>query len=203
MGELYGRNAWNAEDALSKDTNDGLTPETAVHTLNRAMELLKTYDTASGGATAGNLYPYPKIVLLYNRIEDSETLNFSAYRCEEGISSYGYRASVWMQDNYKMISHSECAVQVTSVQAAETVWSLKDSADDLKAGEIYLNVNGLTVTERAADVSGNTLWRMAEPTDEEGATLKLPLSAKIAGGSVNEDGESRACAVTYTVKAVK
>ena len=93
--------------------------------------------------------------------------------------------------------------EVVSVQATHTDWQLSQTADQLKAGELYLQLKGQTVTEKKATLTG-TDWLIPKPTaDNTTAFTSIPVRAAIAGGSVNEEGESRACTVTYTLEAVE
>jgi hypothetical protein len=77
---------------------------------------------------------------------------------------------------------------------------LKDSAAGLKAGELFLRLANQVITSETKDTSGDSLWRIgaSEASETNGRRLSIPISAAIAGGSVNEDGESKVCHVTYT-----
>jgi hypothetical protein len=81
-------------------------------------------------------------------------------------------------------------------------WKLKKSTSGLRAGELFLNLGDQVITSETKSTDGNSLWRIPAPEKKEGSgdgyKLSIPISAAIAGGSVNEEGESRACIVTYT-----
>ena len=123
------------------------------------------------------------------------------------VCMYGYGGNgkvVTPSDgSYGITNKSDCAVRVVSVQATHTDWQLSQTADQLKAGELYLQLKGQTVTDKKATLTG-TDWLRPKPTaDNTTAFTSIPVRAAIAGGSVKEEGESRACTVTYTLEAVE
>lgn len=82
------------------DTNDGLTIDTPVKTLNKAKELLNYYD-----ALYKKDYNYPKIYINIGlNITDDQSLDFKEYETTENAefapSKTGYRASLWYGDLY-------------------------------------------------------------------------------------------------------
>lgn len=82
------------------DTNDGLTIDTPVKTLNKAKELLGHYD-----ALYKKDYNYPKIYINIGlNITDDQSLDFKEYETTENAefapSKTGYRASLWYGDLY-------------------------------------------------------------------------------------------------------
>ena len=104
------------------------------------------------------------------------------------------------------------------MQATEAIWDLKEKAAELKeAGEMYLALDGQTVTEEKTDTSKNDRWLIpaaplitedGDGDDGSGANrepqnLSIQIDAAIAGGNVNEEGEARVCTVTYTVAAAE
>jgi hypothetical protein len=127
------------------------------------------------------------------------------------------------KDAYQMVNQSQCPVQITSI-TGEDNWDLKDTLDGLQAGDLYLRLSDQVVTHQTTDTSWDVQWRIgaAESSDQTSDTedtsgtgisdntasddaehglpsiLSIPIQAVIAGGSVNEDGEARACTVYYT-----
>jgi hypothetical protein len=102
-------------------------------------------------------------------------------------------------DSYSIVNNSNCPIQITSIQGSNSDWSLKESRENLKAGELFLSLANQVVTTEAKSLIGNSKWRISAPeAGGDGVKLKIPIQAQIAGGSVNEDGESKACTVTYT-----
>jgi hypothetical protein len=102
-------------------------------------------------------------------------------------------------ETYSMINYSSVPVQITSIQGAGS-WELKESGTDLKAKEIFLKLADQVVTDTEADISKDSLWQI--PAADEGNpaqnVLSIPIQAAIAGGSVNEEGCTQVCTVTYT-----
>lgn len=99
------------------------------------------------------------------------------------------------------------AVRVASIQAtpAGAEWALMASGTALKAHEFTMTVKNLdlsTVTS-LTDIT-NLAWDIAEPTVSNGTvtaptSLSLPISAAIAGNSVNEDTHIGVVGVEYTI----
>jgi hypothetical protein len=122
------------------------------------------------------------------------------------VCMYGYggdgKVVTPSQETYGISNWSDFPVQITSVAGTHTNggWELKDSAAGLKAGELFLRLANQVITSETKDTSGDSLWRIgaSEASETNGRRLSIPISAAIAGGSVNEDGESKVCHVTYT-----
>ncbi len=122
------------------------------------------------------------------------------YVCMYGYGGNG-KVVTPSDESYGITNKSDCAVQVVSVQATHTDWQLSQTADQLKAGELYLQLKGQTVTEKKATLTG-TDWLIRKPSaGNTTAFTSIPVRAADSGGSVNEEGESRACTVTYTLEA--
>jgi hypothetical protein len=121
------------------------------------------------------------------------------YICMYG---YGGDGKVVTPDNYGIVNQSDFPLQITSVTGTHTSggWGLKDSAADLKAGELFLRLADQTITSETKNTSGNSLWRIAASgtMGEDDGRLTIPISAAIAGDNVNKGGESEVCSVTYT-----
>ena len=156
-------------------------------------------------------------VLLRKYPDEAKQINVTVplYVC---MYAYGGNGKVVTptEEAYAITSRSNCPVQITSVQATEAIWDLKEKAAELKeAGELYLALDGQTVTEEKTDTSKNDRWLIpAAPLitedgdgddgsgeNREPQNLSIQIDAAIAGGNVNEEGEARVCTVTYTVAA--
>lgn len=93
-------------------------------------------------------------------------------------------------------------IEVPTIKAELYTWELRpaNAASSLKAGEIAMTLNNLDLSKVAAS-ENNTMdikdlkWAV----NGDGGTLKLPIKAAIAGGSVNEEGCVPVVRVTYTV----
>lgn len=108
-------------------------------------------------------------------------------------------------------------INVPTIKVEAYTWAIQPTSatKDLAAGEIAMTVNGLdlnkvyTSTMTSVSAAGgfeeHTLdikdlnWFIAAPKDGNAGTLDLPVSAAIAGGSVNEEGCVPVVRVTYTV----
>jgi hypothetical protein len=103
-------------------------------------------------------------------------------------------------DSYSIVNNSNCPIQITSIQGSNSDWNLKEAPENLKAGELFLSLANQVVTMEAKSLEGNSQWRISAPitAEKEGVKLNIPIQAEIAGGNVNEDGEFKACTVTYT-----
>lgn len=91
------------------------------------------------------------------------------------------------------------AVNVPTIKAENQTWKLvkmtKDAAKTLKAGELCMSINGLDLSKATDGLDIKDLdWRI-----EGNDSLKLPVKAVMAGGSVNEDGCVPVVRVTYTI----
>lgn len=158
-------------------------------------------------------------VLLRKYPDEAKQINVTVplYVC---MYAYGGNGKVVTptEEAYAITSRSNCPVQITSVQATEAVWDLKEKAAELKeAGELYLALDGRPVTEQKTDTSKNDRWLIpaaplitedGDADDGSGANrepqnLSIQIDAAIAGGNVNEEGEARVCTVTYTVAAAE
>ncbi|MFR8172434.1 MAG: hypothetical protein ACLU9Q_16625 [Marvinbryantia sp.] len=158
-------------------------------------------------------------VLLRKYPDEAKQINVTVplYVC---MYAYGGNGKVVTptEEAYAITSRSNCPVQITSVQATEAIWDLKEKAAELKeAGEMYLALDGQTVTEEKTDTSKNDRWLIpaaplitedGDGDDGSGANrepqnLSIQIDAAIAGGNVNEEGEARVCTVTYTVAAAE
>jgi hypothetical protein len=113
--------------------------------------------------------------------------------------AYGGDGKVVTPDEtaYSMINQSSFPVQITSIQGSEG-WELKESGDQLEAGEIFLKLADQIITKEEANTAGDSLWRLQAQSELSGSELYIPIQALIAGGNVNEEGESQVCTVTYT-----
>lgn len=167
------------------------------------------YQLADGitGIGAGSLYfavrESDSTILELSEKPPQIDVTVPLYVCMYGYGGDG-KVVTPTKEVYGLTSKSDCAVQVTSVEAVQSTWKLKGSMERMEAGEIYLNIGGAVISNQAVDTSGDTRWRIAQPASEGASTyLGLPVTAAIAGGSINEDGESPVCRVKYTVKAVK
>jgi hypothetical protein len=119
------------------------------------------------------------------------------------VCMYGYggdgKVVTPTEGAYGISNLSDFPVQITSVAGTHGEWGLKDSAADLKAGELFLKLANQVITSGKKDTSKDSRWRIgAYGASETNGVLSIPISAAIAGGSVNEDGESEVCHVTYT-----
>jgi hypothetical protein len=128
-------------------------------------------------------------------------LTIPMYVCMYGYGGDG-KVVTPSPDAYGITNHSNCPVQITSVKGINSNWKLKESTSGLSAGELFLNLRDQVVTSKTMSIDGHSSWRIAAPLTEEdndaGYQLSIPISAAIAGGNVNEEGESGACIVTYT-----
>jgi hypothetical protein len=128
-------------------------------------------------------------------------LTVPMYVCMYGYGGDG-KVVTPSPDAYGITNHSNCPVQITSVKGIDSNWKLKESTLGLSAGELFLNLRDQVVTSKTKSIDGDSFWRIAAPLTEEdndvGYQLSIPISAAIAGGNVNEEGESRACIVIYT-----
>ncbi len=107
------------------------------------------------------------------------------------------------EDAYKITSYTESNVQITEVVVTDATWSLVDNKEktSMIAGEAKLTINGVDLTKDCQiDTSDDEAWTIEESDGEIARYLKLPISCYIAGGSINEDGESKLCTVQYTIK---
>ena len=158
-------------------------------------------------------------VLLRKYPDEAKQINVTVplYVC---MYAYGGNGKVVTptEEAYAITSRSNCPVQITSVQATEAIWDLKEKAAELKeAGELYLALDGQPVTKEKTDTSKNDRWLIPAapliPEDGDGddgsganrgpQNLSIQIDAAIAGGNVNEEGEARVCTVTYTVAAAE
>jgi hypothetical protein len=120
------------------------------------------------------------------------------------VCMYGYggdgKVVAPSPDAYSIVNNSNCPIQITSLQGSNSNWNLKESPENLKAGEIFLSLANQVVTTEAKSLIGNSQWRILAPEKfgDSGVKLSIPIQAQIAGGSVNEDGEFKVCTVTYT-----
>jgi hypothetical protein len=136
-----------------------------------------------------------------NRVPAQINATVPLYVCMYGYGGDG-KVVTPSDGSYSIVNNSSFPIQITSVGGDESGWYLKSSAQNLKAGELFLSLAGQVITAETTDTSGDSRWRIKayDPSDTEhsgGNTLEIPVIAAIAGGSVNEDGESKVCTVTY------
>lgn len=201
----------------SGNTGDGevdlLTPGTEIGSISKEGKLtvsLHNANAISKSGTAGTVTlvlstneepdaaaaDLITITLTINRVPSQISATVPLYVCMYAYGGDGHVVTP-ADDAYGITNKSGCPVQVTSITGTE-LWSLMDSDQGLKAGELYLKLADQVVTAESKDTSGSRLWRIS--TDKTASNvLSIPIQAVIAGGSVNEDGESKACTVTYTV----
>jgi hypothetical protein len=193
-----------SSDAL--DSTDNPSPVTMDETTNLTFTLHNANAITQDGE-AGTLQLKLKIGEVYSsiikitihRYPTQINATIPLYVCMYGYGGDG-KVVTPSSDAYSIVNNSNCPIQITSIQGSNSSWTLKDSSENLKAGELFLSLAGQVITSDLKSLAGNSLWRIAAPKDSEGDGIpcKIPIQAEIAGGSVNEDGEFKACTVTYT-----
>jgi hypothetical protein len=95
-------------------------------------------------------------------------------------------------------------LNVPTIKAESYTWKIMPtSTKNLQAGQISMTINNLDLSTVEGANDDNTLdikdlgWVV--PADTNNNILKLPITAAIAGGSVNEEGCAPVVRVTYTV----
>lgn len=119
-----------------------------------------------------------------------------------GSYTNGLKTSDIQYANNGAAKDAALKIEVPTIKAELHTWELRsaNAASSLKAGEIAMTLNNLDLSKVAAS-ENNTMdikdlkWAV----NGDGGTLKLPIKAAIAGGSVNEEGCVPVVRVTYTV----
>lgn len=120
------------------------------------------------------------------------------------VCMYGYRADgeVVEPTNYGITNYSAGAIKITNINVGKDGWRIVPESEDLKAGEMYMNMNGIDLRVGDNIPSDRNNWIIDKAEDHEnriGTYKKLPLTCRIAGGDVNEAGETYVTKVCYTI----
>lgn len=134
------------------------------------------------------------------------------------VNGTTYDKSTVQYANGGKANNAPLEVNVPTIKVEAYTWAIQPTSatQELKAGEIAMTVNGLDLNKvytsnmpsvsAESGVEEHTLdikdlnWVIAAPIDPKNpGTLKLPVYAAIAGGSVNEEGCVPVVRVTYTV----
>lgn len=133
------------------------------------------------------------------------------------VNGTTYDKSTVQYANGGKANNAPLEVNVPTIKVEAYTWAIQPTSatQELKAGEIAMTVNGLDLNKvytsnmpsvsAESGVEEHTLdikdlnWFIEAPKDGSAGTLKLPVYAAIAGGSVNEEGCVPVVRVTYTV----
>jgi hypothetical protein len=162
-----------------------------------------TYDPETGSIRVkGSCITGPVTIIAEGFIQIDVTVPM--YVCMYAYGGDG-RVVTPEDGSYAITNNSTCDVQVTKVSVLnlnDNSWILKNSATDLKAKELYLKLKDHVVTEGASELNPGWVIPMADDSGSGRNVMTLPISAAIAGNSVNADAHERVCTVQYTVEPI-
>lgn len=119
------------------------------------------------------------------------------------VCMYGYRGSgeVVEPTNYGITNYSNQAIQVTDIEVSNDGWVITPNSMELKAGEMYMQMNGVKLQTGKNQPDNPEKWIIAadESEDAAGVFARLPMTCYIAGDNVNDAGEEYVTKVTYTI----
>jgi hypothetical protein len=136
---------------------------------------------------------------------DNKTNNEYFYKdtSADVTTTGGISTSTVYYANGGTANNASIAINVPTIKTEVNTWDIcpADELDQLGAGQIVMNIKGLDLSDvdKADDSTlniRNLNWFIEAA---EGSKLPLPVSAAIAGGSVNEEGCVPVVRVIYTV----
>ena len=125
------------------------------------------------------------------------------------VCMYGYRGTgdVVEPTNYGITNYSNAAIQVDEIEVSDNGWNIVSNSTNLKAGEMFMQMNGVALQTGSNIPNNPEKWIIPKDssggedsqTGIEGVFANLPLTCYIAGGNVNDVGESFITEVTYHI----
>jgi hypothetical protein len=175
-------------------TEDGTAGSLKLTFTEQEQTAVKSEDgTAADGGDGSTATPLRfEIDLQIERVAAQINVTVPLYVCMYGYGGDGHVVTP-NADAYALINNSDAPVQITSVQATQNGWNLKETPEQLGAGELFLKISDQVITSEEKSLPSDPKWRV----EANGGSLSLPIQALIAGGSVNEDGENKVCVITY------
>ena len=121
------------------------------------------------------------------------------------VCMYGYNGdgSVVTPENYGITNYSNGAIEVLNINVSDDGWIIRSDKgrEELLRGEMYMQLQ-----DTALDIGNNapanrSRWVVGKgnPETNTGTFLNIPVNAYMAGGNVNEAGESFLVRVNYTI----
>jgi hypothetical protein len=156
-------------------------------------------DTVAGNTTLGEEKTYENYYLADKDVEPGII--------KKNDDTYTYRKGLTTD----LVTEGK-EVQVVAIKVGvENSWSIMPTGSTLRAKELAITINNLDLSLAGIDSDFNIRsrgWKIAGPTsepkeDEETVwtptTLNLPITASIAGNSVNTADHTSVLSVTYTI----
>ena len=159
----------------------------------------------------------PGIIMVHPELRLQLKATVPMYVCMYGFNGDG---NVLEPENYGITNYSNGAIQISNINVSDDGWVLRDAMgiesvdpadwsaskyfadrNTLQAGEMYMRLMDTTLKMGDNTPSNQLNWVIdaGDPDNDIGVFKRVPVTAYIASGNVNDAGCSYITRVTYTI----